>query len=136
MQHRWGAWGIPIFSAWALVLAFVSVARMLLLSKAVELSGNQVGSPGQIWLVFGLNTIFAVGFMAGAYGLWTRQNWGRALFLYIIIGWAAFIIIALFITNAAAPSPTVFYDGLRAAVGLTISLWYFNLPRIKHLFEQ
>jgi len=135
VQQRWGGWGIPIFSAWALVLALVSLARLLLLSKAVELAGDRVGSPAQIWLVMGLNTAFALLFGAAAFGLWTRQNWGRLLFLYTIVGWGAFIVIALFVSNPADSTTAIVYEGLRAVVGVTISMWYFNLPHIKQLFS-
>ena len=135
-RRRWGGWGIPLFSAWALTLALVSVARLLLLSKAVELTGSPIGSPGRIWLVAGLNTGFALAFSISAFGLWTRQNWGRILFICAIIGWAAFIIIALFVSAPAGPVSTFFYEGIRVAVGLTISIWYFNLPRIKQLFSR
>ena len=116
------------------MLAFVAAARLLLLSKVVELSGDGFGSQPQIWLVFILNALFGILFAASAYGLWGRYTWGRILFLWGILFWSAFELFSLFIGNDATV-PAIIAGVFRVAIGLLISLWYFNLPRIKMLFH-
>ena len=140
LQQRFGrSWGVIIFILWAIVLAFVAFARMLLLTKAVELYSNQFGNQAQVWMVFIINGILGIGFAAGAFGLWRTENWGRVLFLWIIGLWSAFNLAALFVINpliyGRQYSPAdLMVNGLRVAIGLIISLWYFNLPQIKILF--
>jgi hypothetical protein len=107
---------------------------MLLFSKAVELAGDGFGSSGQIWLVFGLNALFAVAFAAGAYGFWQRFNWGRLLFLWTIVCWTGFNLWALFIPGTSHPVNELLFSSLQTLAGAAISLWYLNMPRIKAFF--
>ena len=125
---------------WALVLAIVAFARLLLLSKAVELYSNEFGNQTQIWIVFLINVGLGLGFAASAFGLWRLENWGRLLFLWIIGIWSAFNLMAVFIINPLISEtqyslPEILVNGFRVAIGLAISLWYFKLPHIKTLFE-
>ena len=100
IQQRWGSWGIPVFAAWALILAFVALARLLFLSRVVELAGDELGGQLGVWLVFSLDTLFCIGFGLSAYGLWGRHNWGRLLFLWLLGFWSGFELIAPFLTNS------------------------------------
>lgn len=139
MQVNLSKWGVWICAAWALVLAFLAVANLLLLSQIVAYSDGQV-SQGQIWAVFIMNVIFGLAFAASTYGLWRRQNWGRLLFIWTIVIWSAANFVALFIpgllflveNQRSAGELTL--GGIRFAVGLILPLWYLNLPRIKTLF--
>lgn len=141
MHRRWGSWGIVIFILWAVVLAVVAFARLLLLSKAVELYSNEFGNQVQVWLIFLINAGLGLGFASSAFGLWRLENWGRLLFLWIIGIWTAFNLTALFIINPLVLETQyslaeILVNGLRVAAGLVISLWYFNLPHIKTLFRS
>jgi hypothetical protein len=115
------------------VLAFVALSRLLFLSRIVEIAGDEFGSQSGVWLTFGLDALFGAGFGLTAYGLWNRRNWARLLFLWLLGFWSAFELIAPFLTNNDAfidLTANIF----RVAIGLLISLYYFNLPRIKALF--
>lgn len=141
VYRQWGSWGVLIFTLWALVLAMVALARSLLLTEAVELYSNRFGNQTQAVTVFALNLLLGLGFGIAAFGLWRRQNWGRILFLWLIALWSGFNFLAVF-GNLAAPSTRPYslsnaiFDGLRMAVGLIVSLWYFNIPRVKALFQS
>jgi len=78
--------------------------------------------------------MFCLGFGASAYGLWDRRNWGRLLFLWLLGFWSGFELIAPFITNRDA-FIDITANIFRVAIGLFVSLYYFNLPRIKTLFD-
>ena len=122
-----------MFAGWAVVLAFIALARLLFLSRVVELAGDEFGSQAGVWLVFALDTLFSIGFGLSAVGLWQRRNWGRLLFLWLLGFWSGFELIGPFLTNS-----DTFIDFtanmFRVAIGLLISLYYFNLTRIKALF--
>ena len=123
-----------MFAGWALVLAFIALSRLLFLSRVVELAHEEFGSQTGVWLVFALDALFCVGFGLSAYGLWKRRNWGRLLFLWLLGAWSAFELIGPFVANQDAfidLTANIF----RVAVGLLIALFYFNLPRIKTLFN-
>ena len=134
MQQRWGGWGIPIFAAWALVLALVAVARLLLLSKAVELTSNEFGTQTQVWLIFIFNAIFAIGFAGSTYGLWGCHRWGRLIFLWLIGLWSGFNLAALLLAPDSYSGYEFVINILRLLIGLLVSVWYFNIPRIKAIF--
>lgn len=140
VRRHWGSWGIPIFALWALVLAFLSFARLLLLTRVVQLGGEVLENQSMIWLVFIFNTAFGLGFTGSAYGLWRRRNWGRVLFLWWIVIWSGFNWVAVFFnpalsSNQEALISNLLINGLRLAVGVIISMWYFNMPHIKALFD-
>jgi len=138
-QRNVSKWGIWICTAWALVLAFLAVANLLLLSQIVAYSNGQV-SQGQIWAIFMMNIIFGLAFAASTFGLWRRHNWGRLLFIWAIVIWSAINLVALFIPGFLFPienqpsAGELTLGGVRFAVGLVLPLWYLNLPRIKTLF--
>jgi len=133
-------WGIWICAAWALALAILAFANLLLLSKAVELYSNQFGNQAQIWLIFILNVIFGLVFAVSTYGLWRPHNWGRLLFIWAIVIWSGFNILALFAPGILSASSRDYTtgqlaaSGIRFVAGLFIPLWYLNLPRVKALF--
>jgi hypothetical protein len=126
---------VRIFAIWAGILAFLALANLLILTQVVETGGYEPESLNQIWLIFGLNVIFGLGFAASAYGLWRKRNWGRLLFLGIIVAWSAFNIIALFSSQPAYSAGSRAVNSLRYLVGPVVSWWYLNLARIKHQFQ-
>ncbi|MCQ3979471.1 MAG: hypothetical protein DPW09_39135 [Anaerolineae bacterium] len=140
VERRWGSWGILILGLWALVLALVALARLVLLSAVVG-SGNENVSQGQVWVIFILNALLALAFAACVYGLWTRRHWGRILFMVCIAVWAVFYVVALLTSgtpwanNDYTPGSLAFnlvpYLG-----GVILSVWYLNLPHIKALFDH
>lgn len=140
VERRWGSWGILILGLWAVVLALVALARLVLLSALVG-SGNQNVSQGQIWVVFVLNALLVLAFAACTYGLWARHHWGRILFMGCITLWAVSYIVALF-TSATSLADNDFTPGSLAfnlvpyLGGVIISIWYLNLDHIKTLFDK
>jgi hypothetical protein len=158
IKTRFGTWGIFVLSLWASVLALVNLARILLLSEGVQFFGGDRGATqSQIWMIFILNILFFLGFGSSAYGLSKQYNWGRIVFLWFVVIWSSFNLIALFAPNfyyllfspstvLAIPgllfSPNQDYtvgeltfNGLRHAVELILPLWYLNLPHIKIVFH-
>ena len=140
-EHRI-TWGISIFALWAFILALVAAANVLLLSKVAELYGYETEIQGRVWLIFILNTLFGLGFAASAYGLWQRRNWGRLLFLWIIVIWSFSNVVALFMPDSPFSSnmrPTIsnkVLESIRFSIGPVASLWYLNLARVKCLFSS
>lgn len=128
-------WGIRILAIWAGILAFLALANLLILTRVVETGGYEPESRGLIWLIFGLNVIFGLGFAAGAYGLWRKRNWGRLLFLGVVVAWSAFNIFALFSSQPAFSTGERVLNGLRYLVGPVVSWWYLNLAHIKSQFK-
>lgn len=92
-------------------------------------------------MIFILNIIFGVGFGASSYGLFRRQSWGRILFLWIILIWTGFNLLAIFLFRPVLPSNSglfidnLFVSAVRFALGGVISVWYFNIPRVKARFS-
>lgn len=130
-------WGIRIVALWSLILALLAVSHLLLLTLAVELYEGD--NQARMWVIFGLNIIFAAGFSAAGYALWLKKSWGRIAFLWLIGVWSAFNFISLF-----APGPELLlsqpplqwaFSGLKYSAALIIPLVYLNLPRIKNQFE-
>jgi hypothetical protein len=141
VQQRWGSWGILLLGLWALVLALVALARLVLLSAVVGSGGQENMSQGQIWVVFILNGLFTLAFAASAYGLWSRRHWGRLLFMGCVIVWAVFYVVALFtsrtpLANNDYTPGSLAFNLIPYVVGLLISVWYLNLPHIKVLFDR
>lgn len=138
VERRWGSWGILILGLWALVLALVALARLVLLSAVVGVT-SQNNNQGQIWLVFILNTVLVLAFIACAYGLWTRRGWSRLLFIGCITFWAFFYVMALFTSDSSfansdyTPGSLVF-NLVPYLAGVVLSVWYLNLAHIKALF--
>lgn len=128
--------GVRIFAAWATLLATVALINILVLTNSIELYSNQYGNQAAVWLILLLNIGFSVGFGISAYGLWQQKQWGRSLFLWIIVGWAGLNLIGLFVPFMARQQTTTQVIGstIRYGAALIIPLWYFNMPRIKELF--
>jgi hypothetical protein len=140
VQRRWGSWGILILGLWALVLALVALARLVLLSAVVGSSSQNI-SQGQIWVVFILNGLLVLAFAACAYGLWTRRHWGRLLFMGCIIFWAVFYVVALFTSDTSLADSdytpgSLAFNLVPYLGGVVLSIWYLNLPHIKTLFDN
>jgi len=133
--------GVRLLSVWALILAILPLANLLLLTQAVELYSNQFGNQGRVWIIFIMQTGFGLAFAASTYGLWQQHNWGRLLFLWTSVIWFGFNLLALIIPTALSPAsiqkPLVepLINGTRFAVALFIPLWYLNRPQVKTLFK-
>lgn len=140
MERRWGSWGILIFTVWSLVLTLLAAAKVLLLSKAVDLETNMYGTQTAAWFILVSNVMLGIGFAASTYGLWRRRDWGRLLFMGMILIWFGANLAMMFMPGAAVRPSDQGIDprlinGLRFAVGLILSLIYLNLPRVKALFN-
>lgn len=121
---------------WAIVLAALSLANLVLLSG----SADSFSGPGVVWLIFILSVGFSLGFLVGAVGLWQQRHWGRLVFLWTVAIWASVNLVALFVPGLfqSAPSYTaggLFLAGLRYLVSLLLPVWYLNLAHIKALFK-
>ncbi|HXW00480.1 MAG TPA: hypothetical protein VEC93_18830 [Anaerolineae bacterium] len=140
VQRRWGSWGIFILGLWALVLTLLALTRMLLLSAVVGSATQESISQGLIWTVFFLNALFALGFAASVYGLWSRRQWGRLLFMGCIIIWSVFYFVALFLPGASSANSNysagaLAFNLIPYIIGFLATIWYLNLPHIKALFN-
>ena len=131
-------WGITIVALWAVTLAFLSFANLLLITSIVQSVTIEVGVL-QSWLVFGLNIFLLIAFSISAYGLFKRQQWGRLLFLVSVSIWAGFNFFALFSSsyslNQDHTNQAIFFNAFRYAVALIMPLWYLNLPQVKLAFQ-
>ena len=133
-------WGVWICGGWALALAVLALANLLLLTQAVELYQDEYGNQARVWLIFLLNICFGVAFAGSTYGLWRQENWGRLLFLWTIVIWSGFNLLALlapgliFSSGQAYTTSELATNGIRFALGLFLPVWYLNLPRVKALF--
>ncbi len=135
-----GSWGIYIFALWALALAVTAFARLLLLTKANELYQNTADNQGLLWLIFIMSSLFGLGFAGSAYGLWKQRNWGRVLFLWLIVIWSGLNLMALLIFPSSLSDQDYTISGLllnvaRFAFAMLISLAYFNLAPVKARFK-
>lgn len=140
VERRWGSWGILFLGLWALVLALVGLARLVLLSAVLGATQKNV-SQSQIWVVFSLNALLAVAFAACTYGLWTRHHWGRVLFMGCIALWAIFYVVALFasstpLANNDYTPGSMAFNLVPYLGGAILAIWYLNLPHIKALFDK
>jgi hypothetical protein len=126
-------WGIRVIAVWSLVLALLAVAHLLVLSAASAVGELQTAIP--IWVVFLLNALFVAGFGVSAVGLWRIFEWGRRVFLGLIILWSVFNFASLAVqSNTPLASQTLLYDLLRYVLALVVPLIYLNLPNIRHQF--
>lgn len=134
-------WGIRIVAVWAVILAVLAISYLLLLSVSIELYSNLYQNQVYVWIIFMLNVGFTVGFSASAYGLWQQQNWGRVLFLWLIVIWTGVNLLSLlvpdlFLTSVQRPALALTLDLIRYAVALFVPLVYLNLPHIKTCFAS
>ena len=137
-RFRAGGWGIYLFAIFSLILALIAVVRLLILIQTVELYSDEFGNQTLVWIIFVLNSLFGLGFAASAYGLWKRYNWGRILFMWLIVSWSGLNLFAIY-SPYFSPRQDLSFDGamissLRFGFGIILSLVYFNLPRVKELF--
>jgi hypothetical protein len=112
---------------------------MLLLSAIVGSATQESISQGLIWTVFFLNALFALGFAASVYGLWSRRQWGRLLFMGCIFIWSVFYVVAFLPGVSSADSNysvgALAFNLIPYIIGFLATLWYLNLPHIKALFN-
>ncbi len=115
-------------------------ARLLLLTKATELYENTYDNQGLLWLIFIMSGLFGLGFAGSAYGLWKQRNWGRVLFLWLIVIWSGLNLAALLIfpnslSDQDYTSSGILLNIARFAFEMFISLVYLNLPPVKARFK-
>jgi hypothetical protein len=128
-------WGIRIFALWSLILAILAAAHLLVLSAAAETVYVEAAIP--IWIVSGLNFLFALGFGVCVVGLWQHRNWARIMFLGLIVFWSGFNFANLLVSSGLRTSGyPLLLSGLRYGVALLIPWLYFNLPKIKLEFSD
>jgi len=131
-------WGITIVALWALVLAVLSFANLLLITSIVQSVTIEVGIL-QSWMVFSLNIFLLVTFSISAYGLFKREQWGRLLFLVSVSVWTVSNFFALFSPtyspNQNYTNQYLLLNAFRYAVALILPLWYLNLPQVKLAFQ-
>jgi hypothetical protein len=127
VEQRWGTWGIFLIVLCSFVLTADALAYLLLLSTVAKVS------TGQNYLLFvtASTILFGLGFAASTVGLWRRDNWGRLLFMGLIIIWAVARVGALFIYDSSVENIMVaaFY-----LVGGGAIVVYLRLPRIQAYF--
>ena len=133
-------WGLLIVALWAVVLALLALGQLLILSVAVQIA-NQEQGPGQtqIWTSFIFNLLFLFGFGGSAYGLFRRRNWGRLLFLWCVVLWAGFNLLALsplFAASQSYATGELIVNVVRYLAALLLPLAYLNLPWVKAIFYQ
>ena len=140
LQNNLPKWGIWICAGWSLALAVLAVANLLQLTLAAGLYSDVYGAQARLWLVFVLNIAFGLAFVACAFGLWQKQNWGRLLFIGTIIAWSAFNLLAVLLRDVVYSSVVestpagAAVNTIRFALGLFLPLLFLNLPRVKALF--
>lgn len=112
--------------------------RLLILIQTVELYSDQYGNQTLVWIIFVVNSLFGMGFAVSAYSLWKRYNWGRILFMWLMVSWSGLNLFALH-SPYLSPRQDLSFDGvlissLRLGFGIVLSLVYFNLPGVKERF--
>jgi hypothetical protein len=128
-------WGIRVFALWSLILAILAASHLLVLSAAAEAVYVEAAIP--IWIVSGLNFLFALGFGACAFGLWQHRNWARIIFLSLIVFWSGFNFASLLVSNGLGTSGyPLLLNGLRYGGALVIPWLYLNLPKIRLEFSD
>lgn len=140
IQNNLPKWGVWICAGWSVALAMLALTTLLQLTWAAGLYSDVYGSQARIWLVFALNVAFSLAFIASAYGLWRQLNWGRLLFLWTIIVWSGFNLLAVLLRDVAYTSAIesttgdVTVNTIRFTLGLVLPFLFLNLPRVKALF--
>jgi len=133
-------WFIRLFALWALVLALIAFASLLITTKIAELGGDQVATPAQIWTLFILQTGFGIAFATCAYGFWQYRAWGRILFLWTSTVWFGLNLLALFapgvifVSDSQYTTTGLILNGIRYIIALIIPLGYLNLAHVKDIF--
>ena len=133
IRHHWGTWGIFALALWSTILSLLAASHLLLFSRSSPHFANQYLN--QLWMILGINIVLCIGFGLSSYGLSTRKNWGRLLFLGLITIWSCINLIVLLDSLINNPSITSILNNLRFIVALVMPLWYLNLPHIKLLFK-
>lgn len=134
--QRPATWGVFVLTLWALLLAVLSLANLLLLMAGAD----SFSGLGVVWFIFILSSGYSLGFILSAYGLWQQKNWGRFLFLWTVGIWSITNLAALFapgIFQASQNHSTVslILSGLRYLISFILPFWYLNLAHIKALFD-
>jgi hypothetical protein len=106
----------------------------------------QFGSPETLfgWLSLALAFVAPFGFGASVYGLWELRPWGRYLFLTMSTLFFAFDLINVWLPGGVPPNlqdPIQIRNArllasVRYGLALVIPLIYFNLNRIRTLFQE
>ena len=106
----------------------------------------QFGTPDTLfgWLSLALAFVAPFGFGASVYGLWELRPWGRYLFLTMSTLFFGFNLIGVWLPGGVSPNlqdPTQIRNAqllgsARYGLALVLPLIYFNLNRIRTLFQE
>lgn len=130
------------FIAWAILLTFNTGVALWDITGPLA----QFGSPDTLfgWLSLVLAFVAPFGFAASVYGLWELRPWGRYLFLILSTLFFAFNLIGVWLTGGLPPNledatqirNARLLASARYGLALVIPLIYFNLSRIRALFQE
>ncbi|MDM8521499.1 hypothetical protein QUF64_15745 [Anaerolineales bacterium HSG6] len=133
IRRHWGSWGVFVLALWSAILSLLAASHLLLFSSSTAYLTQQ--NVNLMWTILGANIVLCLGFALGSYGLSTRKNWGRLLFLGLITIWSAINLIILLDSLLNEPAIDHVLNSLRFIVAIIVPLWYLNLPHIKLLFK-
>jgi hypothetical protein len=135
-------WSLYVIITWAIILAFNTGVILWDLTGPLA----QFGSPDTLfgWLSLALAFAAPFGFGASVYGLWELRPWGRYLFLTMSTLFFGFNLIGVWLPGGVPPNlqdPTQIRNArllasVRYGLALVIPLIYFNLNRIRALFQE
>jgi hypothetical protein len=134
-------WSLYVFIAWAFVLAFNTGINLWDITGPLSMSGPPDTAFG--WLSLLLAFIAPFGFGACVYGLWGRRAWGRYLFMGLSTLFFGVNLIGVWLPLGLPPGledavqirNARWLASARFGLALVIPLIYFNLSRIKVLFQ-
>ena len=135
-------WSLYVIITWAIILAFNTGVILWDLTGPLA----QFGSPDTLFgrLSLALAFVAPFGFGASVYGLWELRPWGRYLFLTMSTLFFGFNLIGVWLPGGVPPNlqdPTQIRNArllasVRYGLALVIPLIYFNLNRIRTLFQE
>ena len=135
-------WSLYVFIVWAIILAFNTGVALWDITGPLA----QFGTPDTLfgWLSLALAFVVPFGFGASVYGLWELRPWGRYLFLTLSSLFFSFNLIGVWMPGGVPPNlqdPTQIRNArtlasVRYGLALVIPLIYFNLNRIRTLFQE
>src|SRR5262245_45698101 len=88
-----------------------------------------------LWFFLVMTICFGIGFFLSAYGLWFYKSWGRILFLWLIVAWAALNIASLAGSADQYTIGELSVNIFRFVITALIPLWYLHRPHVKAVFE-
>jgi hypothetical protein len=130
-----------VFVAWAFILTFNTGLLLWDITGLLAPVGTPETAFG--WLSLAVAFVAPFGFGASVYGLWYKRPWGRYLFVALSTVFFSLNLIAAWLPNdllsreaAEQVRAARLLSTARNSLGLIIPLIYFNLRRIKGLFQE